>query len=114
GTALMVLELISRDSCKFSEIVDEFAKYPDSGEINFSVPDAAGTITAIKRSFIDAKTVDELDGLSVWYDNWWFNIRGSHTEPLIRLNVEADNHEILQQKTDVLIAQIESLGGKKK
>lgn len=106
GTALMVLELISRDSCKFSDIVDEFAKYPASGEINFSVPDTAGTISSIKRSFTDAKSVDELDGLSVWYDDWWFNIRGSHTEPLIRLNVEADTKELLKEKTAMLVAKI--------
>lgn len=114
GTALMVLELVSRDGRKFSEIVDEFTKYPASGEINFSVPDIKGIIASIRQSFTDAKNIDELDGLSVWYDNWWFNIRGSHTEPLIRLNVEADTQEILKQKTRKLVLQIESLGGKKK
>lgn len=106
GTALMVLELISRDGRKFSDIVDEFTKYPASGEINFSVPDTAGTIASIKQSFTDAKTVDELDGLSVWYDDWWFNIRGSHTEPLIRLNVEADTKELLKEKTAMLVEKI--------
>lgn len=106
GTALMILELISVDGRKFSQIVDEFEKYPASGEINFSVADAAGTIANIKKSYTDAKTVDELDGLSVWYDDWWFNIRGSHTEPLIRLNVEANTQELLKEKTAMLVAKI--------
>ena len=106
GTALMVLELISRDGRKFSEIVDAFAKYPASGEINFTVPDAASTIASIKQSFSDAKSTDELDGLSVWYDDWWFNIRASHTEPLIRLNVEANTKKLLEEKTAMLVEKI--------
>ncbi len=106
GTALMVLELISRDGRKFSQLVDEFARYPSSGEINFSVPDTQTTIASMKQSYADAKTIDELDGLSVWYDDWWFNIRASHTEPLIRLNVEADTEALLEEKTAMLVEKI--------
>jgi phosphomannomutase len=110
-TALMVLLLISTEGKKFSELVAEFDTYPSSGEINFKVPDSQKTIEFIRSSHANAKSTDELDGLSVWYDQYWFNIRVSKTEPLIRLNVEADTQELLKQKTDELISAIESQGG---
>lgn len=111
GTALMVLSLLSQDGRKFSEIVKQLDVYPSSGEINFTVTDMPNVMETIKREYTDAKTVDELDGLSVWYDNYWFNLRTSKTEPLIRLNVEADSKRLLKEKTDKLIARIQSLGG---
>lgn len=112
GTALMILSLISQDGRKLSAIVDEFDIYPSSGELNFAVPDSANVIDTIKKEYQDAKHTDELDGLSVWYTDYWFNIRVSKTEPLIRLNVEADTKELLKEKTDALITRIQSLGGK--
>ena len=112
GTALMVLSLLSADGRKFSEIVDELDIYPSSGEINFAVSDIPAVLDTLKKEHTDAKNVDELDGLSFWYDTYWFNVRTSKTEPLLRLNVEADTKEVLQVQTDALIARIESLGGK--
>lgn len=114
GTALMLLSLLSTDGRKFSEIVDELDVYPASGEINFSVPDSVNILDTIKKEYTDAKSVDELDGLSIWYDTYWFNLRTSKTEPLIRLNVEADTKELLKEKTDKLVTRIESLGGVRK
>lgn len=111
GTALMVLSLISRDGRKFSEIVDEFDVYPSSGEINFAVSDIPNVMETVKQEYKDAKSIDELDGLSVWYDTYWFNLRTSKTEPLIRLNVEADTKELLKEKTDMLVSRIQALGG---
>lgn len=110
-TALMVLALVSTEGRKLSEMVDELDVYPASGEINFQVPDSRQVMETIKKNYTDATSVDELDGLSVWYKNHWFNIRTSKTEPLIRLNVEADTQELLKGKTDVLVALIKSLGG---
>ncbi len=110
-TALMVLALVSTEGRKLSEMVDELDVYPASGEINFEVPDSAKVRDAVKNGYKDAQSMDELDGLSVWYKDYWFNIRVSKTEPLIRLNVEADNKELLKAKTDALIALIQSLGG---
>lgn len=114
GTALMVLSLISNDGRKFSQIIDELDKYPASGEINFAVTDVPSITDAIKKEYHDAKSMDELDGLSVWYNDYWFNIRTSKTEPLLRLNIEADTVEILKQKTDAIIHLITSQGGIKK
>lgn len=114
GTALMVLELISVDGRKFSEIVNEFEKYPASGEINFTVPDTQSIMDKLQASHTDAASVDTLDGLSVWYADWWFNVRASHTEPLLRLNVEAATKAILDTQTQSLVTAIVSMGGKRK
>lgn len=113
-TALLVLSLLSQENKKLSELVDELNIYPASGEINFVVDDIPGVVNQIKTGFPDAKSIDELDGVSVWYKNFWFNVRASKTEPLLRLNVEADNKNILEVKTQQLIAKIEGLGGKRK
>lgn len=113
-TALLVLSFLSTESKKLSELVDELDVYPASGEINFIVSDIAAAVGQIKNGFPDADSIDELDGVSVWYKNYWFNVRASKTEPLLRLNVEADNNEILQNKTSELVSKIESLGGKRK
>lgn len=113
-STLMVLNLLSQENKKLSELVNELDVYPASGEINFAVSDIAAVVAAIKTGFPDADAVDELDGVSVWYKTYWFNVRTSKTEPLLRLNVEADTKEILDQKTKELIAKIESLGGKRK
>lgn len=113
-TALMVLSLLSLDTKKLSAYVDEFSVYPASGEINFIVPDIEIMSNKIKDAHKDAKNLDVLDGISVWYDEYWFNVRASKTEPLLRLNVEADTQEILDTKTNEIIAFVESNGGKRK
>lgn len=113
-TALMVLTLMSMDGRKLSAMVDELDVYPASGEINFTMADIPAAVEAIRSGFPDAKEIDELDGISVWYPTYWFNVRASKTEPLIRLNVEADTKEILDAKTAELVAKMESLGGKRK
>ncbi|MBI2028889.1 phosphomannomutase/phosphoglucomutase [Candidatus Gottesmanbacteria bacterium] len=113
-SALYILSLVSEENRKLSELVDELSVYPASGEINFVVSDIPKITENIKIKFKDAKSIDELDGISVWYDNYWFNVRASKTEPLMRLNLEADNQEILNQKTNEVISFIESMGGKKK
>lgn len=113
-TALMVLSLLSTTGKKLSSYVDEYSVYPASGEINFVVSDIPKTVADIKAQCGDAKSIDDLDGASIWYDTYWFNIRGSKTEPLLRLNLEADNQELLDEKLPKVISMIESLGGKRK
>ncbi|MCL4360685.1 phosphomannomutase/phosphoglucomutase [Patescibacteria group bacterium] len=113
-TALLVLSFLGREGRKLSEMVDALDVYPASGEINFVVADRDGTQKAMRDAFPDASAVDELDGVSIWYKDYWFNVRASKTEPLLRLNVEADTAELLKEKTDMLIQKIESLGGKRK
>lgn len=113
-TALLVLSLLSIEGKKLSELVDDLDVYPASGEINFTVSDIPSVVSQIKTGFPDAESMDEVDGVSVWYKQYWFNIRASKTEPLLRLNVEADTKEILELKTAELIQKIESLGGTRK
>lgn len=113
-TALMVMLLVSAQSKKLSELVDELDIYPSSGEINFTVSDIPKTVEAIRASHTDAESVDDLDGLSIWYKTYWINVRASKTEPLLRLNVEADSKDILIKQTEALVNQLTALGAKRK
>lgn len=114
AVALMALLLLSSQEKKLSELVDELNIYPASGEINFVVSDIPAAVEAIKTDFSDAISIDELDGISVWYKDYWFNVRASKTEPLLRLNIEADTKIILDMKINKLVKKIELLGGKRK
>jgi len=114
GTALMVLSLLSVENKKLSDIVDELNMYPASGEINFTVSDIPAIFLDFKARYADAVSVDEIDGLSIWYKDYWFNVRASKTEPLLRLNVEADTKEILDVKTNELVSKLDSFGAKRK
>jgi len=113
--ALLVAELMSLKNKKLSELYDEYDKYKSSQEINFIVDDKEKVMKAIEAEFKDsADSVDWLDGVSVWFKEYWFNVRASNTEPLLRLNVEADNSQLLEEKIKELVSKIESLGGKEK
>lgn len=109
--SLVVLELISQENKRMSELVTQFDLYPSSGEINFSVEDKAEMMKALETKFDDAESSDWLDGVSIWYPTWWANIRPSNTQPVLRLNVEADNQQILQEKTAEIKSFILSHGG---
>jgi phosphomannomutase len=89
-TALLVLELLSLSDQPLSELLKPFQRYSDSGEINTEVTNPAATVEAIAahESALNA-SVDRLDGLTVDHGEWWYNLRPSNTEPLLRLNVEA-------------------------
>jgi phosphomannomutase len=89
-TALLVLELLSLSDQPLSELLRPFERYSDSGEINTEVTNPAATVEAIAahEDAEDAST-DRLDGLTVDHGEWWYNLRPSNTEPLLRLNVEA-------------------------
>jgi len=78
-------------------MVKEIDPYVRSGEINSRVDSIADTIAEVKR-FFSTGQVDEIDGLTIGMDNFWFNLRPSNTEPLLRLNIEADNRDILEEK----------------
>lgn len=113
--ALLVLELMSIKNIELSKLVSEYDKYPASGEINFEVQDKMKTMKEIEKKFKNkAKSTDWLDGITVWFSNWWFNVRPSNTEPLLRLNVEANDANLLSDKTKDLIKTIHNLGGKRK
>ena len=106
-TAMVVLELMSRDERPLSELVAPFVRYADSGEINTRVADPNATVARVaadlKARGVD---VDELDGLTAQYDGWWFNLRASNTEPLLRLNVEAGNEADCRARVDEVLALI--------
>jgi phosphomannomutase len=104
-TAFVVLELMSGSDLPLSEIAKPFARYAASGEINTEVANPAATVERVtKRLESDGVTVDQLDGLTADYGEWWFNLRPSNTEPLLRLNVEAaDDGELKTHVDEVLV-----------
>jgi phosphomannomutase len=89
--ALHTLAALGRDDRPLSEILTDFSRYAASGEINSEVADQAATTQRVKDVYASRPgvTTDELDGLTASGDTWWFNLRPSNTEPLLRLNVEA-------------------------
>lgn len=91
---LTVLELLSKEQKSLREVLEPLDKRYRSGEINFEVADQAAVVERVRQEFRDAE-IDELDGLTVGYPDWWFNLRASNTQPLLRLNVEADTPEQL-------------------
>jgi phosphomannomutase len=106
-TAMIVLELLSRAGGTMSELVAPFNRYADSGEINTTVADPGATVTRVaERLTADGVTVDHLDGLSADYGSWWFNLRPSNTEPLLRLNVEAPDEVSLAEHVSEVRAMI--------
>ena len=106
---LVVTQLMSETGKTLSQLVGERMRlFPASGEINRRVPDVPGTIAAVLAQYQPtALSVDRTDGVSVEFDRWRFNLRGSNTEPLIRLNVESRGDEtLMREKTAELLALI--------
>jgi phosphomannomutase len=96
-TALVVLELMSESDRPLSELVKPFVRYFDSGEINTDVASPAETVERVAKTLEDGGvSVDWLDGLTADYGTWWFNLRPSNTEALLRLNVEAADEASLR------------------
>lgn len=101
-TVLTVLELLSRSGMSLSQLLKQYQKYYSIEETNSQVEDKARTLADLKAQYADAQ-MDELDGITFTYPNYWFNVRASNTEPLLRLNMEAETPELLAQKsTEVL------------
>jgi phosphomannomutase len=94
---LTLLQIISQDGRKVSEIMKELSIYVKDPEINFEVKDKDAMIEKIKQKYADGRQ-DTLDGVTIEYKDWWFNVRPSNTELLLRLTVEADTQEILEEK----------------
>ncbi|MGC2240609.1 MAG: phosphomannomutase/phosphoglucomutase [Acidimicrobiia bacterium] len=101
---LILLRVVSEEGRPLSALVGEVEIYRQSGEINFEVTDAAEAMAAVEGEFEDA-SIDRLDGLSVDAGNFWFNVRPSNTEPLVRLNVEARD----QASVDEAVAKIRAV-----
>jgi len=94
---LIFLQLLSDQNQPVSEIIKPFCRYSKLPEINFEVKDKNEVLEKIKQKYSDGKQ-DFLDGITVEYKDWWFNVRPSNTEPLLRLTVEADTQELLKEK----------------
>jgi phosphomannomutase len=102
---LKMLELISSHGKNISEIIKPYKKYVHSGEINCRVEDKDGKIKEIADRYADGK-LSHLDGITVEYDDFWFNVRKSNTEPLLRLNLESVSREIMEKKRDEVLKVI--------
>ncbi|HEX2040374.1 MAG TPA: phosphomannomutase/phosphoglucomutase [Acidimicrobiales bacterium] len=103
--ALLVLELMSKADKPLSELRKPFERYAASGEINTEVDDPMAVIEKVGEAFGDADK-DRMDGLTVDMGDWWFNLRPSNTEPLLRLNLEARTMELMEEKRDEVLAKI--------
>jgi len=107
--ALVVLEVLSKADQPLSELRKPFERYAGSGEINTEVDDPKGVIARVAEQFSAAYpggTVEWVDGLTVDLGDWWFNLRASNTEPLLRLNLEAATASQCQARTDEVLAVI--------
>jgi phosphomannomutase len=103
--ALHVIEVISQEEKPLSEILAPLRRYWASGEINMEVTDKDGAMKRVAERFPPERR-DWTDGLTVEFDDWWFNLRPSNTEPLLRLNVEAADQAAGEQRRDELLAII--------
>jgi phosphomannomutase len=106
--ALHALAALGESDQTISELLAPFKRYVASGEVNSKVEDSAAVIKAIRDKYAELSDfeIDDLDGLTVSTTSWWFNIRASNTEPLLRLNVEADTAANMAAHRDELLALI--------
>lgn len=106
-TLLLVLSLLSHAGKKMSEIVRPLRKYFQSGEINSEVEDKEEMIRKLEEIYgKEAKNISRLDGIRIDFDDWWFNVRPSNTEPVLRLNLEAKTKEIMEKRRDEILGII--------
>ncbi|MEU8172822.1 phosphomannomutase/phosphoglucomutase [Microbispora hainanensis] len=108
--ALHVLAALGEQDRPLSEVLAQYSRYAASGEINSRVDDQAGALARVRETFAgrEGVTFDELDGLTVSGPDWWFNLRPSNTEPLLRLNAEAADEEKVAAVRDEVLAVVRS------
>jgi phosphomannomutase len=102
-TLLIFLKILSEKNIKSGELIEKYDFMPSSGEINYTVNDVGMSLDKIENSF--EGNFDKLDGISYFSDNFWFNVRGSNTEPMLRLNAEAVDQKTLEN----LISKISNI-----
>ncbi|MBW2968300.1 hypothetical protein KY362_07485, partial [Candidatus Woesearchaeota archaeon] len=103
--AVMILDVICRTGKKLSELVAPLQKYFQTEEINTKVQDADVVMDEAREMFRNGESI-ELDGVLIRYPDWWFSLRKSNTEPLVRLRIEADTEELLADRRKVLTDMI--------
>lgn len=104
--ALYALAELMNTEETLSELLLQFNRYYSSGEINSKVKDTKKSIASVKKKYGKKYEVDELDGLTITAQEWWFNLRPSNTEPLLRLNVEAKTQKQMMKIRNEVLAQI--------
>ncbi len=102
---ICVANIVSKAGKPLSELIAPLQRYFASGEINSKVKDPGKVLTCLKEKYNNGKML-ELDGISVEYKDWWFNVRCSNTEPLVRLNLEAKTAGMMTEKRDEILAII--------
>lgn len=107
--ALHVLAALGGQDGALSGLVAAYDRYASSGEINSTVADQTASAAKVRAAYEGADvTLDELDGLTVSAEDWWFNLRASNTEPLLRLNVEARDAATMAKVRDEVLALVRS------
>ncbi|MGY8758554.1 MAG: phosphomannomutase/phosphoglucomutase [Planctomycetota bacterium] len=107
---LSVLNLLSRSTKKFSEMLDELMCFHSTGEVNFHIDDKQGAMDRLREEFSDADSIDDLDGVTISYGDvetpgwWWVNVRASNTEPLLRMNLESVDKAKQEEMTAKVIS----------
>ncbi len=101
-----MLELFAAQKSTSSEFIKQYQKYYHSGEINRSVNNKEKIFEKLASNYKEAK-ISTLDGISISYDDFWFNVRASNTENKVRLNLEAKTKEIMEEKRDEILKIIE-------
>ena len=106
--ALHTLAALAGSDQPLSELLDDYQRYVLSGEVNSEVSDAVAVVAAVEAAYAElpGASVDHLDGLTVATDDWWFNVRSSNTEPLLRLNVEGADEQTMSRVRDDVLALI--------
>ncbi len=113
--SLLMMLIISEKDESLAHIAKQYRMYPPAGEMNFKVADADSTIGKLVKKYKAATDdYDELDGSTFWFKDWWFNVRKSKTEPLLRVTIEADTDKILKSRVSSVMSTIKLCGGVRK
>ncbi len=103
-TSIIIAQIISDSGKRLSQLLDEFRKYHTIEETNATVTDKAAKMQEIKKIYEEkAKKIEEMDGISIDMGDWWFNVRPSNTEPLLRLNLEAVSEKLMNEKKEEIL-----------
>ena len=108
--ALHTLAALGSQDAPLSQLLGTFTRYAASGEINSLVEDQAAAMARVKKTYAGRPdhTVDELDGLTIGDHDWWFNLRPSNTEPVLRLNVEAADQDTMTRVRDEVLGLVQA------
>ncbi len=111
--ALIIMEVLAAARVPFSRAVAEIGRYCFSGEINFEVPNGPEILARVRGDYSTGQLTD-LDGIRIDFPDWWFNLRVSNTEPLLRLVVEARTRDAMEARKNELVEKIQAYAGDKK